>query len=233
MNKAKALFALGIIVVVAATTGALLMLNENGKLGNSQSETTTVQQTEYNTVQTTTEAQTTEIAEETTLFSDDEINSFLTVFSNVYFAEQKGSFSAKAADPYDLLLFAFLHTRNTDKAAITTKQADDAIGWYSCISIEKVNNVLDEYFGLVVDAESVFTENDYDFFRYENGYFMTPAADGLAYRNYCVSDSVVRSGDSIIVQFTVYSGNDKYASGEARIKTSENGMRLDLYKVRF
>ena len=42
MNKAKALFALGIIVVVAATTGALLMLNENGKLGNSQSETTTV-----------------------------------------------------------------------------------------------------------------------------------------------------------------------------------------------
>ena len=140
------------------------------------------------TVQTTTEAQTTEVQttekeEESTLFSDDEIENFLSVFANYYFAEQSGSFNSKDYDPYDLILFAYTYTKHTDKLSVKAKNEDDNIGIYMGISIEKVNEVLDEYFGLVVDAESAYTENDYEFFRYEDGYFWTPAADGVGFTN--------------------------------------------------
>lgn len=233
MNKAKALIALGVIVVVAAASGALWWMNENGKMGTDEPETTTLFQAEVSTQQSTTEAPAEETTTSAPSVSKDEISNFLTTFSNVYFAEGSGSFDSKNAKPYDLLLFAFLHTKNTDKSAIKYENRDDAIGSYMGISIEKANEVLDSYLGLVVDAESVYTENDYEFFMYENGCFWTPAADGVGYSNYCIADSVITSEDSIIVQFTVFSGTEKYASGEARIKTADDGFRLDLYKIRY
>lgn len=236
MNKAKALFAAGIIVVVAAASGALWYLNENGRIGT---ETTTAAQTtiaDYNyenkTEKNTTAETTTVKAEPASAYTKDEINNFLSVFSNVYFAEQSG-FNSKNYSDYDLLLFAFLHIKNTDKSAVVTEIRDDDIIYYSGVSIEKVNTVLDEYFGLVVDAQSVYTEQDHLFFLYENGMFYTPAGDGLSYNNRCEATSVAYSGDNIIVQFTIYAGNEKYATGEARIKASESGLKLDLYKVYF
>ena len=42
MNKAKALIALGVIVVVAAASGALWWMNENGRMGTQEAETTTL-----------------------------------------------------------------------------------------------------------------------------------------------------------------------------------------------
>lgn len=233
MNKAKALFALGVIAVVAAASGALWWMNESGRMGTDEPEVTTSCTAEATTQQSTTQAPAEETTTAAPAVSEDEINNFLTTFSNVYFAEGSGSFDSKNAKPYELLLFAFLHTKNTDRAAIMSKKEDDAIGSYMGISIEKANEVLDSYLGLVVDAESVYTENDYEFFRYEDGCFWTPAADGVGYSNYCIADSVVTSGDSIIVQFTVFSGTEKYASGEARIKTADDGFRLDLYKIRY
>ena len=233
MNKAKALIALGVIVVVAAASGALWWMNENGRMGTQEAETTTLAQTEATTQQSTTEPMAEETTTEAPSVSKDEISNFLTTFSNVYFAEGSGSFDSKNAKPYDLLLFAFLHTRNTDKAAIRYKNEEDSIGGYMGISIEKANEVLDSYLGLVVDAESIYTENDYEFFRYEDGCFWTPAADGMGYSNYCIADSVAASGKTIVVQFTVYSSGEKYASGEARIRTTDEGMKLDLYKITF
>lgn len=245
MNKAKALFAAGIIVVVAAASASLYYLNESGKIGKEpQSDADSPAYEEYDdsydnknpqSEDKTTQAQTTteNNDENSQSVEKDEINEFLSVFSNVYFAEQKGSFDADGCTDYELVLFAYLHIRNTDKASVVSEKRDDSIVYYSGVPFDKVNDVLDKYFGLSVSAESVYNENDYEFFRYENGYFYTPSADGLGYTNTCVADSVAYSGDNIIVQFTVYASEDKYATGEARIKLTDNGMKLDLYRISF
>ena len=139
-------------------------------MGTDEPEVTTSSTAEATTQQSTTQAPAEETTTAAPAVSEDEINNFLTTFSNVYFAEGSGSFDSKNAKPYELLLFAFLHTKNTDRAAIMSKNEDDAIGSYMGISIEKANEVLDSYLGLVVDAESVYTENNYKFFRYKNNF---------------------------------------------------------------
>lgn len=176
------------------------------------------------------------------------INEFLSVFSRVYFAENE-PYSYESHSNYTVLRFAYSHIFRTDRSLITTMQKDDSIGYYFGVSIEDVNEVLKEYLGITVSRESVYTENAYAFFKYEDGYFYTPAAEGIGYTNLAIADSVkAKDGESdvISVSFTVYSGSvrtdmssddaaengKKYASGTAELKKSGNSYILKSYKIK-
>lgn len=248
MKKTKALFASMIIIVVAAASAGLWYLNENGKLGSeeeSQVQTTIDTQNEdenggnsgpddngsNNENETTTGKN-----EETTASADADIpdtDSFLTAFSNVYFAESTGKFDINNCSDYELIMFAYLHIKNTDKSLLSQEKREDNIVYYTKVSYDDINEVVKEYFGVSVEKESVFTENDYEFFRYENGYFFTPSADGIAYTNTVKTDTVAVAGDIITVEFTVYSGSSEYASGEAKIRKTADGMILQYYRIYF
>ena len=244
MKKAKALFAIGIIVIVSGASVALWQLNDNGLIEN---ETTTVYSEETKTTEkaqetenknqeeenkTENKTEENESATEKKLeFSETEINDFLTTFSKVYFAEKGKAFNINKYNTYDMILFAFSHIRCTYPSQITLEQRDDSIKYYNGVSAEKVNEVLDRYFGITVSEESVYTENSYAFFSYSDGYFYTPATDGLAYINNTVVRSAEQDGNYIIAQFDIYSDGEYYAEGEAKIRQDKDGMKLVFYSV--
>ncbi len=242
MNKAKAIFAAGMIIVVAGASTALWYLNDKGIIG-TENTTAYVQENENydnaeqkNNVQqendeNENQQQMQTEADEKEQIDESEINKFLSTFSKVYFAEQGTAFDINKYSDYDLILFAFSYIRSTEKSLITLEKRNDGIMYYNGISAEKVNEVLNKYFGVSVAAESVYTENDYAFFSYSDGYFYTPAADGLAYKNYVVADSVEYENDLITVEFTIYSGDDVYADGEAKIDVENSEMKLAYYCV--
>lgn len=246
MNKAKAAFSGLMILAVAGASATCWYLNDKGYMG--EPETTTTQayveydndnNNQYNgnddsdadnneggdEEKSTTGAKTEEID-----ISSDAVNDFLSVFSKVYFSE-KEKYTSQSKNTYEMIRFAYSHLKRTDDSAVEIRQVDDSIGYYSCVSADDVNKVLEKYLGVTVPAESVFTENDYAFFKYSDGYYMTPAADGLPFLNKCVSDSIDVEEDIIKVRFTVYSGDDIYATGEAEIKITDDGMNLVFYKV--
>lgn len=247
MKKAKALFAAGIIVVVAGMSAALWYLNDSGKLypeniteayideyKNNDSEDVAdddipLADSEKNDEKQTESTQ--NITDVRNEVDEASINEFLSVFANVYFAEQGNGFDIKKCSDYELIQFAYLHIRNTDSSSVIFEQRDDDIMYYSGVPFEKVENVIDKYFGVKIAEESVYTENDYAFFSYSDGYFYTPAADGLAYENTAVADSVEYRNEHIVVQFSVYSGDEKYAEGEAKIQIQENNMNLVSYHI--
>lgn len=249
MKKTKALFAAMIIVVVAAASAGLWYLNENGKLtgeDESQVQTTVDSQDNYgngadnhdkdnNETANDTETTTNGKSEETTVADVDnaDVEEFLSTFSKVYFAETGGTFNINSYSDYDLIMFAYLHIKNTDRSLLGQETKNDSIGAYTTIAYDDINSAVQKYFGVSVAKNSVFTENDYDFFRYEDGYFYTPAADGVGYTNTCKADYVSVSGDEITVEFTVYSDAEKYASGEAKIRMTDDGMKLLYYSIVF
>lgn len=243
MKKAKALFVAGVIVVVAGLSAAMLYLNDAGFLNNGDAAETYVDDNNNDSVNVNDntdpdgndETQQSEI-QQTTDESDgnigeSEINEFLSVFANVYFAEQGNGFDIKKCSDYELIQFAYLHIRNTDKDSVILKQLDDSIVYYYTVPYEKVRSVVENYFGVQISEESVYTENDYAFFRYSDGYFYTPAADGLAYKNTAVADSVEYRSDNALVRFTIYTDDEKYAEGEAEIRIYDNNMNLVSYRV--
>ena len=242
MNKAKAIFAAGMIIVVAGSSAALWYLNDKGIIGNESTTTAYVEENEnYDDAEKNdaqpendkndSQNQPQTEPDEKTQVPESEINEFLSTFSKVYFTEQGASFDINNCSDYDLILFAFSHIRSTDKSLITLEQRDDSIMYYNGISAEKVNEVLNEYFGISVAQESVYTENSYAFFSYSDGYFYTPAADGLAYKNNTVVNSVECENDQMTVKFTVYSGDAFYADGEAKIQLENDEMKLVYYTV--
>lgn len=246
MNKAKGIFAAGIIVIVAAASVALWHLNDRGiigndnttiyvdedeDIGNNNDQNNEDKQNDVNEEQEQKTENTEMNADNKTDVSESEINDFLTTFSKVYFAEQGKAFDINKYSDYDLIRFAFSHIRCTDKSLITLEQRDDSIVYYNGISVEKVNEVLNKYFDVSVPAQSVYTENSYAFFSYSDGYFYTPATDGLSYINTAAVVSVDTEDDYIIAQFVVYSGEDYYANGEAKIQLKNGEMKLVFYDV--
>ena len=245
MKKAKALFAIGIIVIVSGASFALWQLNDNK---NVEPETTTVYSEEIQTTEkaevtenknyeeekTTIENNTSEtevITEENIKINEAELNKFLSTFSRVYFAEKGKAFNIEKYNTYELILFAFSHTRCTDSSQITLEQREDSIKYYNGISAKKVNEVLNRYFGLTIERESAYTESSYAFFLYNDGYFYTPATDGLAYINNTVVRSAEQDGNYIIARFDIFCDGDFYADGEAKIKLDKDGMKLVFYSV--
>lgn len=248
MNKAKAIFAAGMIVVVAGASAALWYLNDSGIIGNDSTTNhvedyenddnendvvnkNDAQQDDNNNEQEKTTEKTDVNENEKTEVDESEINDFLSVFSKVYFAEQGKAFDINKCSDYELILFAYSHIRSTDSSLITLEQREDNIKYYNRVSVDEINEVLDKYFDTSVPAESVFTENDYAFFDYDDGYFYTPATDGLAYINTATADSVEQDEDYITVKFTVMSDDDVYADGEAEIQMKNEEMKLVYYRI--
>lgn len=271
MKKAKALFAAGIIVIVAGASALCLYLNDNGKLsfGNENAvteENAAVPDADYDYVieddvpennvgednavsQTTTEVNVDDeenIPEDTEKVDTVAINEFLSIFSRLYFCNND-KHSENNPDKYEMLKFAYLYAEVFENGAgIRTEIFDDDIGIYNGISEEDAKRITEKFFGMSLKSESVHTENDYQFFMYSDGYFYTPAADGLGYVNLSVVDSAVKNGDTITVAFTVYSNGVRcdmtseqakkkgtvYASGKAEIQLENDNYRLISYSVK-
>ena len=247
MNKAKAIFSGAMVLAVAGASATCWYLNDQGIIGNPQ-ETTTAAYVEYendnkndnynNSFDEKNDQEQNEVPEITTVsvdnnvdVSEDAVNDFLTVFSKVYFSENK-KYTPDSRSTYEMIRFAYSHIKRIDDSAVIIRQIDDDIGYYSCVSFDKVNEVLEKYLGVTVPAESVYTENDYAFFKYTDGEFQSPAADGLPFINYSVADSIDVDEDIINVTFTVYSEDICYAKGEAEIKITDNGLNLIYYRLK-
>lgn len=243
MNKAKALFSGAMVFVIAGASGAMWYLNENGVIGKDN-VTQPDAYIEYEDAYDSNEENdfgydnnreevketTTVAAEDEKQLTDEEINDFLSVFTMVYFSE-KDSYTPQGRSTYELIRFAYSHIKRTDSSLIETRQEDDSIGYYNRVSAKEINKVLNEYLNVSVSAESVYTENDFAFFRYEDGYFLTPAADGLPFVNRAVCDSAEYNDGTVSVEFSVYSGDDVYARGEAEISMTEGRPVLIFYDV--
>lgn len=246
MKKAKALFASGIIVIVVGMSAAMWYLNDSGKLHNNDvtekyvdeyadtdeviddADDSAEKSDEKEEIQSKAPGTTAVSAEN---IGEAEINEFLSDFANVYFAEQGSGFDIKKCSEYELIQFAYLHIRNTDKDSVILEQRDDSIGYYHGVPYDSVEKIVQKYFGVQISEEGAYTEKDYAFFSYSDGYFYTPAADGLGYGNTAVADSVEYKGDNAVVRFSVYSENGKYAEGEATIRISDNKMNLVSYCI--
>lgn len=270
MKKTKAIFAVVVILAVAGASAGAWYLNSKGVIGGAADTSgaayngadSFVDENQNGAKQEAAqgnggdeeggeEKPGSSLSQENTTASVDaaqekhtDVNEFLSVFSRVYFAEN-GGYSANSRSVYEMLRFAFSHIRRTDNSAVVTMQKEDSVGSYMGVSFESVNEVLSEYLGMTVSRESVYTENDYAFFLYENGYFYTPAADGIGYTNLIVADSVQEKDGMLTVSFTVYSGGvrcdmtadeahaagEPYASGSAQIERSEDGFLLTAYRL--
>ena len=268
MKKAKALFAGAMIVLIAGTSAVFWYLNDRGVIGekkdavsdefvvsgayddpyyNEKGENAPEPDGEdgeqgetQNGGTGTTAAQNADADG----VASESVNRFLSNFSLVYFAETE-PYTAGSRSNYELIRFAYAHTRRLNPGAVVTKQTSDAIGYYYGVPYDAVNDVLKNYLDVTVGEESVYTESDYAFFRYEDGYFYTPAADGVGFCNRVVADSVAENGDTLTVAFTVYSdgvsydmtasqahaSGEKYASGSAKIKKSADGYILLAYRI--
>lgn len=257
MNKAKALFAAAIVVAVAGSSALLLHFNEKGVIdfqdGNNDGNVlTTVATTNSNSYQdnqdddsddAVTEAVDDAVSDEK--ISTTDVNEFLSVFSKVYFSENN-TYSMNNADDYELIRFAYSYAMMNNRDDIKTEYVDDEIGYYNKISASYVNDVLSRYFDKTVSKESVFTEKTYSFFKYSDGYFYTPAADGISYTNVSISDNIAYDDNIVSVDFSIYSSGvttdmtsqqarraseDRYATGSAKFHVEDGNYILRYYKI--
>lgn len=281
MNKAKALFAAGMMVVVAGASTTAWYLNDKGIIGVDQPEQYYEEyeqndkennDEEYNEKENNdkredvdnynenedpdkiddanadnnenvTELNRTEDdnnpaekepdnkTDNSSSVSNEDINEFLSNFSKVFFAEQGNHFSGNGFPDYELIRFAYSHLMRTERSSVELKQENDDIKYYNVFSYNKINNILDKFFGLSVPPASVYTGNSNAFFKYSDGYFYTPATDGIAYNNNVIVDSVKSDDEHLLVQFTVYSSGTPYADGEAKIAINNKEMKLEYYKI--
>lgn len=254
MNKAKAVFAAVIITAVAGTSALLLHFNENGTLdfNDDKSVLTTVVTTNGNSSnnnhgaakENITEEKNENTAPDVTISTTD-VNEFLTVFSKVYFSENS-EYIMEKPDNYELIRFAYSYAMMNNRTVINTEYIDDEIGYYNKINANYVNDILKKYFKASVRPESVFTEKTYAFFKYENGHFYTPAADGISYINVSIVDNMSQNDNLVTVDFSVYSSGvttdmtsqqarrasgDRYATGTARFYVENDNFILKYYKI--
>lgn len=250
MNKAKALFAAGVIVAVAGASAGLWYLNENGYIGEESTsgvyeeaddnyyDDDKIPEADENIEEIPDEENETKEPNqenndsgEEYVYSEDEISEFLSVFTKAYFYDNGSVYDADSYSEYELIRFAYAHINRTDNASIILEEIDDSVRYYYKVSAEKINAVLEKYLGITVPEESVYTENDHAFFRFSDSYFYTPAADGLPYINTAQVDTVEYNNGIPTVTFTVYSAGEKYAEGEAKLMPENDGLTLLYYKI--
>ncbi len=236
MKKTKSIFAAVMIVVVAGVSGVCWLLNEKGVFGGKNepvSDEVYVQQgfdNDSDDKKDSDEHETVAENEETVQISKNEINEFLTVFAEAYFCEDK-AYTPETRSAYDMLRFAYAHICITNPEKVENREPEGDNISYNCVPSEDVNKILKKYLDITVPDESVFTEQTYAFFKYDDGYFMAPAAGGLPYKNVAEADEVVRNGNNISVRFKVFTGTQLYATGEAGIEVADNGLVLTYYSV--
>lgn len=289
MNKAKALFTAGIIVIVAGASALCWYLNDSGALSEQAQNQEDADKyivsvdyddaDNYNSIDNNDDdndddnddAQSSDGSETSTLNEKDEkdnddkedennqadddravdsvdtvkINEYLTIFSSLYFSESS-RYSSSDADTYELLKFAYLYSVvYKNGSGIVLRQIDDDIGTYSGIEASVAENIINRFFGLGIARESVYKEQTYAFFMYRDGYFLTPAADGMGYGNVSIVDYAEQSGSIISVKFTIYSDGvtsdmtaqqakscgNVYSSGSAILRQYGDSYRLESYYI--
>lgn len=278
MNKAKAMFTAGIIVIVAGASALGIYLNEKGIIGvepdnvpesnveqNDDYENNNGNNDYYNENNDYVDKSDMTIADNNDKQDDNEkendnksdndnnddtsdyqqINDFLSIFTKLYFSENK-KYSEKTPDSYELLRFAFQYEKiMNNRNNIVTKYTDDSIGVYEGMKVSDVESIIGKFFGISVEQDSVYTESTYSFFKYENGYFYTPAADGVGFDNLAIAKSVTKNGAVLSVEFSVYSDGvttnmtayqaaqtgAKYANGRAELRETESGYVLIFYSL--
>ena len=237
MKKAKALFAVAMILIVAGGSGGLWLLNEKGIIGGEKAETTTAEvnaqdnnedndeDEQKNTEATTAQNDGDVTAEELALIDD-----FLTSFSKVYFCNS-GEFDG--SNEYEMVNFAFMHLKSKNTVGVENRDNE----YYHYFSYSEINKICNEFFGKDAPKNSVKTDNANEFYNYENDCFYTYAADGIGFVNYTKCDSAKIENGDINVEFTIYAPGEADSEGEALnygvatlIKT-ENGFNLKSYAL--
>ena len=278
MRKAKAFFAAVVIIIVAGASAAVWYMNEKGYIGKNSNQISSeafensidysadtdiksddaertdkvpANKTDENITAKPNENYTKNTQKDnrdTPNINESDINEFLSVFSRVYFAENKDYSCDKYSD-YEVIRFAYSHIFRTERSSVITRQTDDNIGSYFGVPYDKVNEVLEEYLGITADREGVYTEKPYEFFNYDNGYFYTPAAEGLGFQNLAIADSIRKKDESdnlYEISFTVYSSSvncdmsseeakekgEKYAAGKAEIEITDGNYILKSYAIK-
>lgn len=271
MKKARGMFAVAVILIVAGASGVLWYFHDSDKLGREKEseQNSVIWQNDGDDVAEDkrndnndgydgnnsgkTDDPDAYIADSTTVHTSTDknetdntaVNEFLSIFSRVYFAENQ-PYSSSDRSSYELIRFAYSHLRRMNPSVVVMKEENDAVRYYNGVPIEEVNKVLGEFLGVKVKQESVYTENDYMFFKFENGVFYTPATDGVGYTNLAVADTVEADGDMIKVDFTIYSDGvdcnmtsetaektgERYKSGKAVLRVGDNGYILESYSVK-
>jgi|GEM_PF-4287043 len=123
-----------------------------------------------------------------------EANIFLSNFS------EQGFFAFDAANYNEgqLVRFARIYSK------INRRDNIEYIDGYETITRERVNEIVDRFFGLSTSSASV-TDNWGQEIRYEDGRYWVPAADGESYNYFTVVTALRRSPDGLCeMDFTVY-----------------------------
>lgn len=220
MKKAKALFAVAMILIVAGGSGGLWLLNEKGIIGGNKAEITT--EAEVNAQDNNEDNEddnnqpTAASSEESTTKNNEDISEeelaliddFLTSFSKVYFCSS-GEFDG--SNEYDMVNFAFMHLKSNHTVGVENRDNE----YYHYFSYSEVNRICNEFFGKDAPKKSVKTDNANEFYNYENDCFYTYAADGIGFVNYTKCDSAKIENGNINVEFTIYAPSEDGSEGNA------------------
>lgn len=269
MKKAKAAMAGIVIAAVLGASAVLWLLNDKGYIGASEDPTgnNSVYEDEAqnkdngidadepanedgadspDNTQTGNEEQENQGESNDGAATDPKaVNDFLSIFSKYYFAEASGNYKENSYSDYDVLRFAYLYVRDVYSNSVVTKDTDNQAGQYLGVPYEKAAEFIEETLGFTPEKKSAYTESQYAFIEYDDGYYYAPAADGLSYVNIAVADSITDENGYVNVEFTVYSGGastdmtgaeakeqgELYASGTAKLKKDAEGYLLAEYRI--
>ncbi|WP_455539267.1 hypothetical protein [Terrisporobacter sp.] len=126
-----------------------------------------------------------------------ELNVFLSNFSEVNFR----NFSNKSIHREQLIEFAILHLMANDYQNSVKSAHDSNGGYYEYITDDSVQGSINKYFHFTVKNQSTY------YYKYENGVYILPNADGEMFPNFTQVKEIYKEGDSLRVIGDVYCPN--------------------------
>lgn len=136
-----------------------------------------------------------------------EVNIFLSNFSETYYDPSSGSFG----DAEGKIQFAYLH------ALINSYSLTFYENGYMGISATDVNSILKRFFGSTVPRE---TPRNSQYWTYENGNFIMPAASGESYADFSIATKMIKRPDgNFDVTFNIYADPSAYGGNSIIDKT--------------
>ncbi len=129
-----------------------------------------------------------------------EINVFLSNFAEQGFYDYPGSGPDHVTR---MANFAHMYCKINDRSGIEYMQDNGSS--YETVSLDKVNKILDRFFGETLTAAEAGSGYESDWGFYRDGRFWYPAADGESYNTLAVADYMDEVYDGVyFVSFTVY-----------------------------
>lgn len=136
-----------------------------------------------------------------------EINLFLSNFSEAYYDPDDNYYTSSAEQKIN---FAYLHAKINSPSYVIYENG------YSGISAANVDKILYRFFGSTV---SHTTPANSKWWRYKNGNFLIPSADGESYPDFSIATSMIANGNgTYTVEFNIYA--DPSVSGGDSISNS-------------